>query len=76
MDYQTGAMVVVTGVKRNQADGGLLVQIFNVESFIPEEVGPGSCQLVSLIKHFQVLPFIPRLEHFARRTIKESQTQQ
>ena len=58
-NYQPGSKVVVTGVKRNQADGGLLVQIFSVESFSPQEV----------------LPFIPRLEHFARRTIKESQTQ-
>ena len=58
-NYQPGSKVVVTGVKRNQADGGILVQIFSVESFSPQEV----------------LPFIPRLEHFARRTIKESQTQ-
>ena len=73
-NYQPGSMVVVTGVKRNQADGGILVQIFSVESFIPEEVGHLST-LASEYSHFQVLPFIPRLEHFARRTIKESQTQ-
>ena len=37
-NYQPGATLVVTGVRRNQADGGLLVQIFNVESFVPDEV--------------------------------------
>ena len=41
-DYKPGAMVVVTGVRRNQADGGLFVQIFSMESFVPDEVGAGS----------------------------------
>ena len=27
-------------MKRNQAEGGILVQVFSVETFNPEEVGP------------------------------------
>ena len=64
-DYKPGAMVVVTGVKRNQADGGLLVQIFSVESFVPDEVGAGSYQLVqSLLFKFPGSSLHPQIGTF------------